>query len=99
LRLLKERFPHVKDSIIIQKYRKVFQELAFGAKNREFLPLLAKRYAGEELEREYPTPKPVFEKPKEEPAEQKPVKRKFGMKMSVFFKKFLGAGSLAEPQV
>jgi len=97
LRLLKERFPHVKDSVIIQKYRQVFREIATGAKNREFLPLLAKRYTGEALEAECAAEKPQECKTSEAPLQQTipTAKPKIRERVASFFRKMLESNEIA----
>ena len=97
LRALKLKYPHISEAAIVQKYKKVFREIATGAKNREFLPLLAKRYTGEELEKDYPAQKPPAPKPAAEPFQQTipAAKPKIRERFAFFFRKMLESNEMA----
>ena len=98
LRDLRSRFPHVEEGTIKQKYLSIFRGMARDASCKLFLHMLAKRYTREELETEYPPPKPVFEKVVQGTpvrAVGKVGEKPFRAKINDFFGKFGKSGGLA----
>jgi hypothetical protein len=97
LRALKRKYPHISEAAIVRKYKAVFQEMALKAKNKEFLPLLAKRYTGEALEKEYPAQKPPAPKPAAEPLQQTipAAKPKIRERFAFLFRKMLESNEMA----
>jgi hypothetical protein len=95
LRDLKGKFQHVDEGTIKEKYVRIFRNLAKDASCKSFLQLLAKRGTREELEREYPAPKLVFEKVIEGAPVPTENKKTIRARIGVFFGKLGDSGGLA----